>query len=268
MIRVEGVSKAYGPVLALDDVSMQVAPGEVVLLLGANGAGKSTLIRCILGVVDYAGAIGVQGLDPLRQGKEVRRRIGYMPQAGGLHDDLTVAETLDFYGALRGLPAAGQDALLEDVGLASAATRRVGELSGGMRQRLGFAVARLGEPPILVLDEPSVSLDRDGCRLLGRRVRELADTGVAVLLSTHAEASLAGMADRRVVLDQGRRLDVAAVRSDATARSARPLGSATTVGSARALGSAEAAGSAGSARALGSAGAGTSSAGTVEERIR
>lgn len=187
MIETRGLSKAYGATPVLDRIDLQVDRGEVLLLLGCNGSGKSTMFRCILGLEAYAGQIRVDGLDPLRDGKEVRSRVGYMPQSDGLHSDLTVAETLAFYAALRGVDDASAGSLLAEVRLVEAAGSRVDEISGGMRQRLAFAVALLGDPPVLLLDEPTASLDGWSREVLVERVRELAGRGKAVLLATHAE---------------------------------------------------------------------------------
>ncbi len=146
MISIHGVSKFFGRRAALDGVSLTFEPGEVILLLGANGAGKSTLLRCLLGITDFEGTIRVNGLDPLKNGRDVRALIGYMPQAGGLHPDLTAEETLRFYAEIRQAPLARVPLLLREAGLADHAATRVGDLSGGMRQRLGFAVALLTDP--------------------------------------------------------------------------------------------------------------------------
>jgi len=204
VIKVRGVSKHYGRVRALDDVSLVARRGEVVLLLGANGAGKSTLVRSLLGIVPYEGSITVGGLDPLRQGKAVRSQVGYMPQTGGLHLDLSVKETMQFYGDLRGASSQGAEELLGYVGLEHSLDTRVGELSGGMRQRLGFALSMLGDPPVLILDEPTASLDAQSRELLARRVRSLAEGGKTILLSTHSEEQLLATGDRAVTLESGR----------------------------------------------------------------
>jgi Cu-processing system ATP-binding protein len=204
MIQVEALYQAYGPFPVLDGVTFEARRGELLLLLGGNGAGKSTLLRCLLGLVPYQGSIAIDGLDPLRQGRLVRRRIGYMPQGIALHLDLTVEETLRFYSELRGAPVARADSLLAEVELQDKIEARVGELSGGMRQRLQFALALLDDPPILLLDEPTASLDDWSRELLTRRARELADRGKAVLLSTHARVELQAVADRALVLTGGR----------------------------------------------------------------
>jgi ABC-type multidrug transport system ATPase subunit len=201
MIQVENLRKTYGPRLVLDGVSFDVSPGELVLLLGGNGTGKSTLLRCLLGLVSYAGVVRIAGFDPLRQACEARRRVGYMPQSFALHLNLTVADTLWFHSALRGVAPERARALLGDVHLADTLNTVVGSLSGGMRQRLQFAIALLDDPPVLLLDEPTASLDDWSRDFLVRRLRELADAGKTILLSTHARTELAAVADRAIVLE-------------------------------------------------------------------
>ena len=204
MITVRGVSKAYGARLVLQDVSVEIRPGEVTLLLGVNGAGKSTLLRSILGLEGYDGHIDVYGRDPLVSGREVRALIGYMPQSGGLHPDLTVRETMSFYAAIRRVSEARIDALLAEAGLADEAGTRVGDLSGGMRQRLGFAVALLADPPILLLDEPTASLDAASREWISRRLRALAAEGRTILVSTHAGQQLFEGEGRFLTIENGR----------------------------------------------------------------
>ena len=214
MITISHLSKRYGRRKALDDVSLTVRPGEVTLLLGANGAGKSTLLRCLLGITGYDGEIQVAGCDPLRHGPAVRSMIGYMPQSGGLHLDLTVAETVRLYAGIRRAPIERADALLVEAGLGDHRETRVGELSGGMRQRLGFALALLPDPSILVLDEPSSSLDAASRQWLARRLREVAAEGRTVILSTHAGQELIEAGDQHVMLEDGRILSAARTRPE------------------------------------------------------
>ena len=204
MIEVQRVTKLYGRKVVLDGADLEVRPGELVLLLGANGAGKSTLLRCILGLVPYEGRIRVDGLDPLLEGARVRARIGYMPQADGLHGDMTVAEIVRFYAAIQYVEERRAAALIEEVELVDMLDIVVDELSGGMRQRLAFALAMLANPRVLLLDEPTASLDRDGRLAMCERLRTLADAGHSILLSTHAPAGLPGMADRAVTLCDGK----------------------------------------------------------------
>jgi ABC-type multidrug transport system ATPase subunit/ABC-type transport system involved in multi-copper enzyme maturation permease subunit len=204
MIEIQNVSKRYGRREALSGVSLTLHPGEVTLLLGANGAGKSTLLRCLLGITSFDGRIRVSGLDPLTDGRRVRARIGYMPQSGGLHHDLTVEETMWLYADIRRTPRERCAVLLEEAGLATQTATKVGELSGGMRQRLGFALALLPDPEILVLDEPSSSLDAASRQWLSSRLRAVADEGRTVLVSTHAGQELLDAGDRRITLEDGR----------------------------------------------------------------
>jgi ABC-type Mn2+/Zn2+ transport system ATPase subunit/ABC-type transport system involved in multi-copper enzyme maturation permease subunit len=203
MIRIENLCKRYGQRVALADVSLDIPPGQVTLLLGANGAGKSTLLRCLLGITDYEGSVTVAGLDPLRQGCAVRSFVGYMPQTGGLHQDLTVDETMSLYADIRGVPRERAVALLDEAGLSTYRQARVGDLSGGMRQRLGFALALLTDPAILILDEPSASLDAASRSWLAGRLREMARQGRTVLVSTHAGQELLDIGDRRITLEDG-----------------------------------------------------------------
>ncbi len=204
MIRIESVSKRYGRRTALSNVSFDLGPGQIALLLGANGAGKSTLLRCLLGVTDYEGSITVAGLDPLRHGCAVRSLIGYMPQSGGLHPDLTVDDTVRLYAEIRRVSSDRGATLLEEAGLIEHRQTRVGDLSGGMRQRLGFVLALLTDPPILILDEPSASLDAASRAWLAARLRAMAQEGRTVLVSTHAGQELLDVAGPRIVLEDGR----------------------------------------------------------------
>jgi ABC-type multidrug transport system ATPase subunit len=210
MIEILNVTKRYGRRVALDSVSLTLRPGEVTLLLGANGAGKSTLLRCLLGITDFEGTIRVADRDPLTAGPAVRSLIGYMPQTGGLHGDLTVTETMWLYADIRRAPRERCEALLEEAGLSTHAATKVAELSGGMRQRLGFALALLTDPQILVLDEPSASLDQASRTWLAGRLRQAAAEGRTVLVSTHAGQELLDAGDRRIRLEDGRVLDASA----------------------------------------------------------
>lgn len=217
MIEIRNVSKRYGRRAALDDVSLTIEAGEVTLLLGANGAGKSTLLRCLLGITNFEGTIRVAGRDPLSDGRGVRSLIGYMPQSGGLHPDLTVDDTMRFYAEIRSADRDRCGTLLADAGLADHRTTLVGELSGGMRQRLGFALALLTDPPILVLDEPSASLDAASRAWLAAQLRAMAADGRVVLVSTHAGQELLDAGDRRLTLEEGRLISTSSPPAATTA---------------------------------------------------
>ena len=204
MIEIRNVTKRYGRREALADVSLRLLAGEVTLLLGANGAGKSTLLRCLLGITDYEGSISVGGLDPIEDGCTVRSAIGYMPQSGGLHVDLTVRDTIAFYARIRRSSTERGAVLLQEAGLGPYLDTLVCELSGGMRQRLGFALALLPNPRILVLDEPSSSLDAASRRWLAERLRAAAAEGRTVVVSTHGGQELLDAGDRTITLEAGR----------------------------------------------------------------
>ena len=215
MIQIQNVTKRYGRRVALDDVSLTLAPGEVTLLLGANGAGKSTLLRCLLGITDYEGVISIDGLDPIDDGCVVRSAIGYMPQSGGLHVDLTVRQTMEFYARIRQVSTERGGALLQEAGLGQHLDTLVGELSGGMRQRLGFALALLPDPAILVLDEPSSSLDAASRKWLAERLRMAGSEGRTVIVSTHAGQELLGAGHRKITLEGGRIVELSPACGDA-----------------------------------------------------
>ena len=204
MIELRGVSKSYGQRSVLANVSLTIGAGEVTLLLGANGAGKSTLLRCLLGIEDFDGTIRVAGLDPAAHGRDIRALVGYMPQNGGLHPDLTVEETIRLFADIRRAPRERGAALMQEAGLAEHARARVGDLSGGMRQRLGFTLALLSDPRILVLDEPSASLDASSRAWLCTRLQTAASEGRTVLVSTHSGQDLLAAGHRRVLLEEGR----------------------------------------------------------------
>jgi lipooligosaccharide transport system ATP-binding protein len=204
MIEIRELRKNYGAFRALDGIDLFVDAGELIALLGSNGAGKSTLMQCILGTTGFEGWIGVEGIDVARDGKRARGRIGYMPQVGSLHPDLTVRETLAFYESFREVDESESLRLLAEVELESKVDQLVGELSGGMQQRLSFAIARLGRPSVMLLDEPTASLDRRSRQILVERLRNLTADGTAVLVSTHLDQELSRIASRVIRLEEGR----------------------------------------------------------------
>jgi ABC-type multidrug transport system ATPase subunit len=204
MIVVRGLTKRFGPVTAVEDLSFTVEAGEAVALWGPNGAGKSTVLHCLLGIVRYDGTIELGGCDPHRHGKAARRLVGFVPQQIHLPEDFTVREVVDFFARLKGASPETIPGVLERLGLAAHAEKRVGTLSGGMKQRVALAVALLGDPPILLLDEPTASLDAqsrsDFLYLLG----ELKRSGKTLLFSSHRQDEILSLADRVLILEQGR----------------------------------------------------------------
>ncbi len=207
-IDLRGVTKRYGRQRAVDGVSLQLHAGECAILAGHNGAGKSTLMKSILGLIQpEEGTVRVLGeLAHSKAAARARRQLGYLPETVALHPSLTGSETLDFYARLKSLPTTANLKLLERVGIADAAHKRVGGYSKGMRQRLALAQALLGTPRVLLLDEPTTGLDPASRLLFYEIVGELRARGAAILLSTHALAELEGLADRVFVLQKGKKI--------------------------------------------------------------
>jgi ABC-2 type transport system ATP-binding protein/nitrous oxidase accessory protein len=204
MLTATSVGKRYGRLTAIDGVSVEAGAGEVVALVGPNGAGKSTLLKCIVGLIRYEGQILVGGIDVARHGKRARRLIGYLPQQPALHHELRVRETALFYAELRGVGVESAQRAVAEAGLADHAEKPVGALSGGMRQRLALALALLGDPPLLLLDEPAASLDVAAQLELRTLVQEQRAKGKTILLSTHHPEDLPQVADRALLLEDGR----------------------------------------------------------------
>ena len=208
LVTLSGVSKHYGAQHAVDGLELQLREGECVALAGHNGAGKSTLIKLILGLIrPTRGRVALFGHDAHSPAAaRMRNRIGYLPETVALHPSMTGEETLAFYARLKRQPLSGNPALLEKVGIAGAARRRVGGYSKGMRQRLALAQALLGEPRVLLFDEPTTGLDPASRLMFYDIVHELRASGATILLSTHALSELAGHADRIVVMKAGRKI--------------------------------------------------------------
>lgn len=206
VIEVRNVFRYFGEVLAVDDVTLTVLKGETLGLIGHNGAGKSTLFRMMLGLIrPSSGEININGT-PVHGGafRELRRSIGYLPENVVFYDNLTGLETLQFFAALKGCDKGKCLPLLEKVGLAHAATRRVDGYSKGMRQRLGFAQALLGKPRILFLDEPTTGLDPEGIREFYLILKELNEQGVTVVITSHILSEIQERVQRLAVLKSGK----------------------------------------------------------------
>lgn len=204
MLHAQHVSRRYGKVTVLDSVSLNIESGHVTALVGENGAGKTTLIKSIAGLIHYEGKITVGGIDVARDGKRARRLIGYLPQNPQFHGDMDVRETALFYAEIKGVSPAVARERVEQVGLAGHEDKPVAALSGGMRQRLGLAVALLADPPLLLLDEPAASLDTRARLELRELVKAQRAAGKAVLLSTHWVEDVPYIADEALVLHQGK----------------------------------------------------------------
>jgi ABC-2 type transport system ATP-binding protein len=208
VIEVRHLSKRYGERTAVNDLSFSVNRGEVVGFLGPNGAGKSTTLRMLTGFLEPSeGEIRVDGIDARAQPLEVKRRIGYMPEAVPLYLEMRVVEYLRYRAELKGVPrkaiAKNVDKALELASVADVRTRIIGQLSKGYRQRVGLADALVADPPLLVLDEPTAGLDPNQIRQVRDLVRALGSEKT-VFLSTHILPEVEAICGRVMILDRGR----------------------------------------------------------------
>jgi ABC-2 type transport system ATP-binding protein len=198
------LSRKFGDVMAVDELSFEVGPGEVLGLLGANGAGKTTTMRMLLGLLPPTGGEALIGGEPVA--KIDRRIMGYVPQGLGLYPDLTVAENVQFAAASFGMAMPS----IDDEGLGHVADLRVAEISLGLRRRVAFLVARCHEPSVLILDEPTSGVGPLGRARLWETIRGDADSGTAVLVSTH-HMEEAEECDRVVLMAGGRKVAAGSV---------------------------------------------------------
>ena len=208
IVELQQVDKKYQGVNALHQLNLEVRQGEVLGLFGHNGAGKTTTIKLILGLISAtAGEVRVFGEDPtLPEARNLRRKLGFLQENVSFYDQLTGLEVLQYFARLKGVPKINCPALLEQVGLAQAGKRRVKTYSKGMRQRLGLAQALLGEPKLLLLDEPTVGLDPIATQDFYHRIDELKQRGCTVILCSHVLPGVEKYIDRAMILGQGRLL--------------------------------------------------------------
>lgn len=202
-LEVTGLRHAYGDVEALAGVRVHVAAGEFVALLGPNGAGKTTLVRSIVGLLKpTSGTVTVAGGDPARA--VVRQRLGVVQQDVGFPRTLTVAEVVEGAAARAGVDPEAARRAMHQMGLDEVRMRRASDLSGGQQQRLQLAMGLVGDPALLVLDEPTVGLDVVSRRAFYRTLAERRQRGTGILLTTHIVEEAAAVADRVIVLDGGK----------------------------------------------------------------
>src|SRR5207237_3618809 len=208
MIEVQNVTKRYGDHTAIERVTFSVDKGEVLAFLGPNGAGKTTTMRiltCFMPATE--GVARVAGYDCLEQPLEVKRRIGYLPETPPLYHELTVREYLTFVGRLKGMSAAnlrsGLDRVVERLSLGEVRQRLIGNLSGGYQQRVGLAQALLHNPPVLILDEPTLGLDPKQIIEIRELIKSLAGSHT-VILSTHILPEATAVCQRVVIINGGR----------------------------------------------------------------
>jgi len=205
VIELKTITKHYRGVTAVEELSLQVQPGEILGLLGGNGAGKTTTIKLILGLIaPDSGELKVLGQQPgNKTARNLRTQSGYLPESIRYYERLSGREVLDYFARLKHVPALERDRLLEQMGLSHAADRPVVTWSKGMRQRLGLAQAFLGKPRLLLLDEPSSGLDPIATQDLLDRLRAKRREGCTIVVSTHQLAGIEQHVDRVAILRRG-----------------------------------------------------------------
>jgi Cu-processing system ATP-binding protein len=216
MIRVERLVKTFGEHTAVDDISFEIERGETFALLGPNGSGKTTMLKCLAGLIKpSSGKILINGLDVWKNPQQARSRMSYLPQRVSFPDNLTAREVLEFYRRLRKLPARRVDEILGGArfDFNGFADKAVGKFSGGMVQRLGLAVACLPEASILLLDEPTVSLDLEGAIRFREFLLSLKREGKTIVFTSHTLADIERLADRVAILVDGRLVALESVES-------------------------------------------------------
>jgi ABC-2 type transport system ATP-binding protein len=204
MIAAESITKSYGRKPVLRGISLHADPKQITLMVGPNGAGKSTTIKVLAGLVrPNGGTARVNGFDIAEQRIAAQRSMAYLPQRPSFHPKLTCLEVLRFYAGLRGVPVARCEAMLQLTGLGDVARVRTEKLSGGMRQLLGLAFLLLADAPVLLLDEPGLSLDPDWRKWLQQKLRFEAARGKTILVTTHLIAEWNEVTDRCLLCRDG-----------------------------------------------------------------
>lgn len=205
MIVATELTKNYGRQTVLRGLSMELQPGEVTLLTGSNGAGKTTTLRILAGLTrPDSGTAEILGIDVARSRRRAQQKLAFLPQGTGFHPRFTCRQILGFYARLRGLPRERIEVVLRLTGLEDEAGKRVGALSGGLRQRLGFAILLMPDAPVLLLDEPGLSLDPQWRDRLQTQLRDQASRGKTVLVTTHLLAEWGTEGYRRLSCHDGR----------------------------------------------------------------
>jgi ABC-2 type transport system ATP-binding protein len=207
VLQIINLTKRYGRHTAVDDLTLEALPGEVLALLGPNGAGKTSTIRCTVGLAaPTSGSVRVAGHDLRRANRAAKRAIGFVPDRAWFYPKVSARELLRYLAGVRGMGDASQriDELFDRFRISRYADALTESYSHGMRQRLAFCAALIGEPRLFITDEPMVGLDVQGHRDVKRLFRELADDGRAVVLTTHTLSVAEEVADRIAMIDDGR----------------------------------------------------------------
>jgi ABC-2 type transport system ATP-binding protein len=212
LVQTSGLTKKFGSLVAVDHVDLSVKRGEIFGFLGPNGAGKTTTVRILCGLMmPTSGNAIVVGHDVVKEPEEVKQRIGYMPQAYGLYDDLTVEENLEFFGSVYRVPSDERrkraDEILQLVRLEEFRKQYAGQLSGGMKRRLSLAVSLIHNPELLILDEPTAGIDPPLRRIFWKYFRQLNKRGVTFFINTHYMDE-AELCDRLALISYGRLVSI------------------------------------------------------------
>ncbi len=208
MIELQGLTKQFDTVLAVNNVTLTVHPGEVLALLGPNGAGKTTTVRMLSGVLrPTAGAARIVGYDCVADVQEVRRRVGVLTEAPGLYTRMSGREYLDFFGEVREIPAAARQQRIKELAdwfrMTDVLERRLGEYSKGMAQKIALMRTLLHDPPVLLLDEPTSAMDPQSARLVRDTIHQLRGGQRSIIICTHNLPEAEELADRIAVIRQG-----------------------------------------------------------------
>lgn len=209
MIETEDLSKAFDSFMAVEGLTLKVAPGEVLALLGPNGAGKTTLVRLLSSIIPPTrGKASVAGYDVIKQTAQVRRNVGVLTEHQGLYTRMTAEEYLNFFGELYRLDPITRkrriSQLLTDFGLNEVKKRRIGQYSRGMQQKVSLARALLHEPPVLLLDEPTSAMDPESAFTVRETIRNLRSSERTIIICTHNLTEAEALADRIAIIRQGR----------------------------------------------------------------
>ncbi len=203
ILSAQRITKRFGRLTAVKELDLRLRPGEAVALWGPNGAGKTTALRCMLGLIRCKGAVSINGFDVRRQPKKAKRCVGYVPQELAFYDDWRARELLGFFAKIKRIGRDRVSAVLAEVGLTEHASKYVGELSGGMKQRLALAAAMLADPPVLMLDELTANLDAAARESFLNLLCRQRDIGKAIVFTSHRLREVETLADRVLVMERG-----------------------------------------------------------------
>ena len=204
-IEIEGLTKKFKNLTAVNNISLKVRKGEIFGFLGPNGAGKTTTIKAILSLIHMnTGNIKINGFDIKKEGIKARASVGYLPERVAFYDNLTPLQTMNFFCELWGVDKSVSKPLIKEVGLEDAIGRKVGTFSKGMVQLLGVAQVMIGKPPIYILDEPMAGLDARWVKTIREKIKMLNEQGATILFSSHILSEVENICDRVAIIDKGK----------------------------------------------------------------